>query len=427
MFHRFNYFIFPATGILLLLIFSCSPKINKNIVRNKSKKVIVDTIPKTIISDTVKKNVIVKEEKTEAGDKQYSKYLPLLKGKKIAIVANQTSVIDSIHLLDFLLSENVNVVKIFALEHGFRGTVDRGQNFPTEIDKKTGIRIVAMYGKTRKPKAEQLADIDIVIFDIQDIGVRFYTYISSMHLLMEACAENSKKLIILDRPNPLGFYIDGPVLKPEFKSFVGMHPIPIVHGLTVGELALMINGEGWLKNGLKCDLTVIKAKNYKHSQKPHLRIKPSPNLPNDQSILLYPSLCFFEATRVSIGRGTKFPFQVIGYPDVSFGNFSFIPEDIPGTQMNPVQEGKTCYGIDLRKTNNVKFTLKYFIDFYNKFSDKSMFITRKKWFNLLAGNSELYTQIMSGMSEDAIRKTWQKDLNTYKKMRKKYLLYLDFE
>ena len=244
---------------------------------------------------------------------------------------------------------------------------------------------------------------------------------------MEACAENHKKFMILDRPNPLGFYVDGPVLKPQFKSFVGMLPIPVVHGLTLGEAALMINGEHWLKNGLQCDLTIIKAKNYKHSDFWYLPIKPSPNLPNDQAILLYPSLCFFEATEISIGRGTKFPFQVIAYPDVSFGTFSFIPKDIPGMQMNPVQEGKRCYGIDLRKTENVTFTLKYLIDFYNKFPDKSKFITRKRWFNLLAGNSELYNQIMSGMSEEAIRKTWQKDLNAYKEIRNKYLLYIDFE
>lgn len=425
MFRGSVFFIF-TTELLFLLFYSCNPKINKKIVRDKSNEVISDTISKTIIPDTIKKVVLIKDKKTETGDKQYAEYLPLLKGKKIAIVANQTSVIDSVHLLDFLLFKNVNVVKVFALEHGFRGNIDRGQNFSAEIDRKTGIPIVAMYGKNRKPKAEQLTDIDIVIFDIQDVGVRFYTYISSMHLVMEACAENNKKLIILDRPNPLGFYIDGPVLKPEFKSFVGMHPIPIVHGLTVGELALMINGEGWLKNGLKCDLIVIKAKNYKHSDKWHINIKPSPNLPNDKAILLYPSLCFFEATQVSIGRGTKFPFQVIGYPDSSFGNFTFIPEDIPGKQINPVQEGKTCYGIDLRKTNNVKFTLRYLIEFYNKFHNKSKFITRKKWFNLLAGNSDLYKQIMSGMSEEAIRKTWQKDIMTFKKKRKKYLLYLDF-
>ena len=427
MLRKSSYLSVFISWLILLFFFSCSPKISNKIVHNKTKNVIIDSLPNTIISDTVKKVNLVEKHIIEPGDKQFHKYLPLLAGKNVALVANQTSVIDSVHLLDFLLSRNINVVKIFALEHGFRGTVDRGEHFSAETDKKTGIPIIAVYGKNRKPKAEQLADIDIVIFDIQDVGVRFYTYISSMYLLMEACAENHKKFMILDRPNPLGFYVDGPVLKPQFKSFVGMLPIPVVHGLTLGEAALMINGEHWLKNGLQCDLTIIKAKNYKHSDFWYLPIKPSPNLPNDQAILLYPSLCFFEATEISIGRGTKFPFQVIAYPDVSFGTFSFIPKDIPGMQMNPVQEGKKCYGIDLRKTENVRFTLKYLIDFYNKFPDKSKFITRKRWFNLLAGNSELYNQIMSGMSEEAIRKTWQKDLNAYKEIRNKYLLYIDFE
>ncbi len=382
----------------------------------------------TFVSDNFSQEVVRKSDnEIKPGVFQYEEYLPLLENKKVALVANQTSVIDSVHLLDFLLSKDVNVVKVFALEHGFRGNIDRGQHFSTEIDKKTGTPIVAMYGKNRKPKAEQLSDIDVILFDIQDVGVRFYTYISSMHLLMEACAENNKKLIILDRPNPLGFYVDGPVLKPDFKSFVGMHPVPIVHGLTIGELALMINGEKWLKNGIQCDLKIIKAKNYKHSYKWHLKIKPSPNLPNDKAILLYPSLCFFEATEISIGRGTLFPFQVIGYPDSSFGKFCFIPEDIPGMQINPVQEGKKCYGTDLRNTEDTLFTVKYLIEFYNKFPDKSKFITRKRWFNLLAGNSELYNQIMSGLSEKEIRKTWQKDLTKYKKIRKKYLLYTDFE
>ncbi|MCD6557084.1 MAG: DUF1343 domain-containing protein [Bacteroidales bacterium] len=427
MFRKSSYLSVFVSCLILLFFFSCSPKISNKIVHNKTKNVIIDSLPNTIISDTVKKVNLVEKHIIEPGDKQFHEYLPLLAGKNVALVANQTSVIDSVHLLDFLLSRNINVVKIFALEHGFRGTVDRGENFSAETDKKTGIPIIAVYGKNRKPKGEQLADIDIVIFDIQDVGVRFYTYISSMYLLMEACAENHKKFMILDRPNPLGFYVDGPVLKPQFKSFVGMLPIPVVHGLTLGEAALMINGEHWLKNGLQCDLTIIKAKNYKHSDFWYLPIKPSPNLPNDQAILLYPSLCFFEATEISIGRGTKFPFQVIAYPDVSFGTFSFIPKDIPGMQMNPVQEGKTCYGIDLRKTENVRFSLKYLIDFYAEFPDKSKFITRKRWFNLLAGNSELYNQIMSGMSEEAIRKTWRENLNSYKEIRKKYLLYVDFE
>jgi len=424
---RKSYFLFTAVLAMLLLFFSCNRKTNKQLVRTNTNNIIIDSLPVTIISDTVKKIILPKKRIIEVGDKQFQEYLPLLTGKRIAIVANQTSVIDSVHLLDFLLSENINVVKVFALEHGFRGNIDRGKSYDSNIDKKTGIPIVSAYGKNRKPKAEQLTDIDIILFDIQDVGVRFYTYISSMHYFMEACAENHKQLIILDRPNPLGFYVDGPVLKPEFKSFVGMHPIPIVHGLTIGELALMINGERWLRNGIRCDLKIVKVKNYKHTDRWHLPVKPSPNLPNDKSVLLYPSLCFFEATEISIGRGTLFPFQVIGYPDKRFGNFTFIPKDIPGMQINPVQEGKICYGIDLRSSDDEQFTLKYLIDFYNKFTDKTKFITRKRWFDLLAGNSKLRNQIMSGMSEESIRKSWQKDLNTYKKIRKKYLLYVDFE
>jgi uncharacterized protein YbbC (DUF1343 family) len=246
--------------------------------------------------------------------------------------------------------------------------------------------------------------------------------------MMEACAETGTEFIVLDRPNPLGDYVDGPVLKEEFRSFVGMHSIPIVHGLTVGELAMMINGEKWLKDSLKCDLIVIKAKNYTHADTRSLKVKPSPNLPNDLSIRLYPSLCFFEATELSIGRGTEFPFQVIGYPDSTFGDFMFIPEDVPGMQTDPVQEGKKCYGIDLRNENSdVKFTLHYLIDFAEKFTTRSDMITNRNWFNLLAGNSELAEQIISGMSETEIRSGWENDLKEYKKMRKKYLLYLDFE
>jgi len=272
--------------------------------------------------------------------------------------------------------------------------------------------------------------IDSVLhaFDIQDVGVRFYSYISSMHYMMEVCAENNKKLIILDRPNPLGDYVDGPILNIKYRSFVGMHPIPIVHGMTVGELALMINGEGWLKGGKKCDLEGIKVKNYDHSKLWHLNVKPSPNLPNDIAVRLYPSLCFFEATEVSIGRGTNFPFQVIGYPDKRFGDFTFIPKDIAGMQMNPVQEGKTCYGIDLQNRKlDVFFSLKYIIEFAEKFENKEDMITNRNWFNLLAGNSILADQIIKGMTEEEIRKTWQKDIEAYKIMRKKYLLYDDFE
>lgn len=355
------------------------------------------------------------------------KYLPLLRQKKVALIANQTARVNDKHLLDFLLENKIEVVKIFSPEHGFRGQLERGKTYDKSIDEKTGLPIVPMYGRTRKPKAKDLQGVDVMVFDIQDVGVRFYTYISSMHLAMEAAAENNVDFIVLDRPNPLGDYVDGPVLQLKFKSFVGMHPIPVVHGLTVGELAQMINGEAWLANGLKCNLSVVKCENYKHNKTWSLAVKPSPNLPNDLSIRLYPSLCFFEATNVSIGRGTKFPFQVIGYPDSSLGNFSFTPKDLPGFQTNPIQENKICYGEDLRNEDlKHKFSLKYFIKYFNTLKASGTdIITRPKWFNLLAGNDSLLKQIRQGQSESEIRNSWSKDLEEYKKIRKKYLLYPD--
>ncbi len=352
-------------------------------------------------------------------------YLPLLRNKRVALIANQTSQTADKHLLDFLLENNINVVKIFSPEHGFRGNKERNKSDNSKIDPKTKLPIIPMFGKQRKPLPKDLKDVDILLFDIQDVGVRFYTYISTMHLGMEAAAQNNLQFIVLDRPNPLGDYIDGCILQPKFKSFVGMHPIPIVHGLTVGELALMINGEGWLANGIKCNLKVIKCQNYNHSKKWSLAIKPSPNLPNDLSIRLYPSLCLFEATKVSIGRGTPYPFQVIGYPDSSLGSFSFIPKDLPGVQSNPVQENKRCFGEDLRteKLSN-KFTLKYIIKYNQALRYKGVkMITNPRWFNLLAGNDKLLSQIRQGKTEAQIKKSWQKDLEEYKQLRKKYLLY----
>ena len=398
-------------SLLVIFFYNCNSTSNNNEQQ-------IDTL-KSI--DTTKqaevKKIIVGAEQTE-------KYLPLIEGKNIAIVVNQTSIVDGKHLLDTLIAMGVSVKKIFAPEHGFRGNIDRGKNFNNKIDEKTGLPIISLLGKNRRPTAEQLAEIDIVIFDIQDVGVRFYTYISTMHEVMEACAENQKQFIVFDRPNPNGDYVDGPVLKRQYKSFVGMHPIPIVHGLTVGELAQMINGEFWLENGI-CDLTVIPVKNYTHSTPYSLPIKPSPNLPNARSIRLYPSLCFFEATNISIGRGTKFPFQVIGYPNNTFGDFTFTPVDIEGMQTNPTQEGKICFGIDLREAPmDSKFTLKYVIDFYKKANSINIdFFSRSNWFNLLAGNSELQQQIKSGLSEHEIRDSWQDELEKYKKMRELYLIY----
>lgn len=362
----------------------------------------------------------------KVGADQLENILPLINNKRVALVINHTSCqSNGIHILDALLTENVNVAKIFAPEHGFRGNADAGERIINGKDPKTGLPVISLYGRTKKPTKEMLEDVDVVIFDIQDVGARFYTYISTMHYVMEACAENSKPLVILDRPNPHD-YIDGPVLTLPYKSFVGMHPIPVLHGLTIGELAGMINGERWLSGAEKCDLTVVKVKGWKHRDKYSLPVKPSPNLPNDQSINLYASLCFFEATNVSVGRGTYYPFQVIGYPDVRFGSFTFTPVSLEGYDKNPLQKDKLCYGIDLR---NVKFdqglTLKYLIQFYKKSGQGAKFFKSPKFMNMLAGSDQLQKQIVSGMSESAIRKTWAKDLELYKNKRKKYLLYED--
>jgi len=407
MLKKYSSFFFIPYSIFLLILFSTScnqSSSNANISNNT-------------VTSPLSHPILV-------GAERFSEYLPLLQNKKVALVVNQSSLVKNVHLVDTLLALNVDILKIMAPEHGFRGNKDAGELFDNETDTKTGIPIIALYGNNKKPTAEQLADIDIVIFDIQDVGVRFFTYISTMHLVMEACAENNKTCIILDRPNPLGDYIDGSILELPFQSFVGMHPIPIVHGLTVGELALMINGEGWLKDSLKCNLKIISVENYTHATIYSLPVKPSPNLTNYLSIRLYPSLCFFEATKVSIGRGTEFPFQVIGYPDSTFGNFTFTPRDMEGMQTNPVQEGKLCYGIDLRQEpDSIKFTLKYFLQFYNRSTFKNNFISNEQWFNLLAGNNKLLQQIKSGMSEEEIKKSWEADLEKYKTMRKKYLLY----
>ncbi len=351
-------------------------------------------------------------------------YLHLLTNKRVGILVNHSSLVNKTHLLDTLLSRGIDVKMIFAPEHGFRGEHDAGEEVKSDIDTKTGVPIVSLYGKNKKPSAQQLKNIDIVIFDIQDVGVRFYTYISSMHYMMEACAEESVKMLVLDRPNPNGDYFDGPILKSDYKSFVGMHPIPVVHGLTVGELAEMINGEGWLKDGVKCDLQVIKVKNWNHSQPYHLPVKPSPNLPNYISLRLYPTLCFFEASNVSVGRGTYFPFQVIGYPDSTAGDFTFIPLSIPGMSKNPKQENIKCYGIDLREASaDHRFTLSYFISFYAKFGKDKDFGLNKLWFNLLAGDGQVLQDIQAGLSEAQIKQKWQPDLQAYEKLRAKYLLY----
>ena len=327
-------------------------------------------------------------------------------------------------LLDTLLQLNINVVKVFAPEHGFRGNADAGETIKDGKDSRTGIPLISLYGNNKKPTMQQLQDIDIIIFDIQDVGARFYTYISTMFYVMEACAENGKEMIVLDRPNPCD-YIDGPILRPAFRSFVGILPIPILHGCTIGELALMINGEGWInKTPDACRLTVIPMTGWEHGQPYSLPIKPSPNLPNDQAIRLYASLCPFEATRISVGRGTTFPFQVLGAPDKKYGDFTFTPHSLPGFDKNPMHKDQLCYGEDLRRVANIDgFTLRYFLRFYWKSNAGSAFFDRARWFDLLMGTDTVRKEILAGKSETEIRAGWKTELQKYKEMREKYLLY----
>jgi len=360
------------------------------------------------------------------GAEQMAKYLPSINGQRIALVVNQTSVVKNKHLVDTLHSLGIEIAKAFSPEHGFRGNVPDGEKISNGKDEKTGIPIVSLYGNNKKPTPEQLSDVDIVIFDIQDVGARFYTYISTLHVVMEACAENGKKIIVLDRPNPNGQYVDGPIREDSLKSFVGMHPIPIVHGLTIGELAEMINGEGWLEGGVKADLQVIPVSNYDHQLNYPLPIKTSPNLPNDLAVKLYPSLCLFEGTTVSLGRGTYFPFQVIGYPDSTFGNFSFTPVRIDSMSKYPPLENQECFGVDFRKKENIprEFSLSILLEAYERSTFKEKFFNN--YFSKLAGTTELRMQIEASMSEEDIRKSWEPKLGEYKELRKKYLLYPDF-
>lgn len=354
-------------------------------------------------------------------------YASELKGKRLALVVNHSSLVyhqrGQTHLADTLLSLGLKIQKVFAPEHGFRGDADAGETIKNDTDTKTGLPIISLYGKNKKPTPQQLADVDVVIFDIQDVGVRFFTYISTMHYTMEACAENKKNFYVLDRPNPNGHYVAGSVLQRGFESFVGMHPIPIVHGLTVGELAKMINGEKWLAGGLQCDLVVVPMKNYDRKASYFIPVKPSPNLPNLAAVLWYPSLCLFEGTPMSVGRGTEFPFQVVGYPDKRMGDFSFTPKSIAGMAKNPLYENQICYGKDYHNTPPQNFTLEPLIEFYKKFPEKDKFFN--SFFDKLAGNSLLKEQIKQGMSNEQIQETWKKDLENYKKIRTKYLLYED--
>lgn len=360
------------------------------------------------------------------GANQIELYKPLISGKTVAIVANQTSLIDHVHLVDSLLSIGINIKTIFAPEHGFRDLADAGEPIENGTDTETGIHIISLYGSHLKPTSEDLIGIDIVIFDIQDVGTRFYTYISTLHNVVEACAENKIKCLILDRPNPNGYYFDGNIPDTAYKSFVGMDPVPVIHGMTVGEYALMLNGEGWLKNGVKCDLKVIKCKNYTHNTLYELPVKPSPNLPNQNSVYLYPSICFFEGTGLSLGRGTPFPFQVYGSPEFPDTGFSFTPESVPGAK-KPRLLGIKCYGVDLRDAMERKLVpeprlnLGWIIKAYKDFPDKTKFF--KPYFDVLAGGPVLREQIQKGLTEDQIRETWKEGLVKYSKIRSKYLLY----
>jgi uncharacterized protein YbbC (DUF1343 family) len=363
------------------------------------------------------------------GAEQTERYFPLLQQKKVAVCFNPTSVTGNIHLVDTLVAAQINIVKIFAPEHGFRGEAEAGATISSSTDAKTGIPIVSLYGKNKKPTPEQLNDIDVIIFDIQDVGCRFFTYISTLHYVMEAAAAAKIPLLILDRPNPNGYFVDGPVLEEKFKSFVGMHTVPIVHGLTIGEYAQMINGEKWLENSLVCDLQVIECRNYTHSSRYSLPIKPSPNLGSDEAIYLYPSLCLFEGTDVSLGRGTPTPFQIFGHPDLTIGDFYFTPEPVKGVSENPPQKGKKCRGFDLTEVanknlqSNNSVNISYLMNVYQHFPKEMKFFTNSDFFDKLAGNSTLRWQIINGKTEEEIRASWQPALEIFKKIRSKYLIY----
>jgi len=366
------------------------------------------------------------------GADRLEELFPLLENKRISLVVNQTSLVQNVHLLDTLYNKGVHITQVFAPEHGFRGDADAGEFIKNGKDYRTQVPIISLYGKNKKPQPSQLQQTDIMIFDIQDVGARFYTYISTMFYVMQACAENNKELIILDRPNPCD-YVDGPVLDMKYKSFVGILPIPILHGCTIGELAQMINGEEWLGNNLQCPLKVITIEDWKHGQPYSLPVKPSPNLPNDQAIALYPSLCPFEGTSVSVGRGTDFPFQIIGSPTTKNLKFRFMPHSMKGSDKHPLHQDTYCYGLNLSSEKNIPkgFSLQYVIQFYNYFQNLTKhaekdFFTRPHWFDLLMGTNQVRLDILKNKTEEQIRSAWQKKLNQYKEIRKKYLLYEDY-
>lgn len=400
-----NTFLFIS---ILLILVGCSSTKNK--------------VSTNINNTTHVTNTSTKVGKFKTGAENQEAYLPLLVNKRVGIVTNPTGIVeDKKHLVDFLLEKQIQLQKIYAPEHGFRGIADAGEMIKDGKDSKTNLPIISLYGSNKKPKPEQLADIDVMIFDIQDVGARFYTYISTLHYVMEACAENNIELLVLDRPNPNGTIIDGPILEIEHKSFVGMHPIPVLHGMTIGEYAKMINGEKWLTNGIQCKLKVITCTNYKRVMVYSLPVKPSPNLPNDQAINLYASLCFFEGTNVSVGRGTEKQFQIYGSPFLSNFNYSFRPTSNFGAK-EPMHKDVLCIGEDLskiKKTNQLE--LKWLIRAYTDTSDKTLFFN--DFFTKLAGTKKLQEQIVNGVSEKEIRQSWEADLIAFRGMRKRYLIY----
>jgi uncharacterized protein YbbC (DUF1343 family) len=411
MFNTFKKSI-PFLGVLFLMT-SCS--INKTIPSKNSYQ-------KSTLSENQNSIRPNQSISFKTGADNSENYLPLLKDKKVGVVSNQTGILSNkIHLVDFLVSNAIQVQKIFAPEHGFRGTADAGELIIDGKDTKTGLPIISLYGANKKPTPEQLEGIDILIFDIQDVGARFYTYISSLHYIMEACAESNIPLVVLDRPNPNGFIIDGPILEKEFSSFVGMHPVPVLYGMTIGEYAQMINGEKWLKEKVQCNLQVIPCVDYDRNASYHLPERPSPNLPNDQAINLYASLCFFEGTNVSVGRGTDKQFQIYGSPYLPQSGFRFIPEPNFGAK-EPIYKGVSCFGEDLSTIEPVsQIELKWLIRAYNTTEDKTTFFNT--FFTKLAGTQTLRLQIEEGISERKIKKSWKPGLDQFKEIRKKYLLY----
>lgn len=364
------------------------------------------------------------ENPITVGAEQIEKYLPQLKGKNIGLVVNQTSNVFDEHLVDVLLKNNIDIKMIFSPEHGFRGNRDAGEKFDSSIDTKTGISLVSLYGKNRKPSLTTMKELDVIVFDIQDVGVRFYTYISTMHYMMEAAADAGVEFIILDRPNPNGSFVDGPILEKEFRSFVGMHPIPLLHGMTVAELALMITGEGWLTTKKELALSVVRVKNYQRYLAYVLPIKPSPNLPNARSIYLYPSLAFFEATPVSIGRGTAFPFQVIGHDNITIGDFSFIPISTPGAASKPKFMNIMLQGEDLRLVDSQGLNLRFILHWYKAFAEQKVtFFNSPQFMDKLAGTDKLRKAIIAGQSAEQIKLSWRAGITQFKQKRQPYLLY----